>query len=243
MKTVTVVQSSYIPWKGYFDLIGLADEFVVYDDVEFSRGTWRNRNRIKTPQGLRWLTIPIRYRGHSRARIDEIETSGTSWAADHWRALEASYGSAPHFETYRDAVEALYRDGEERSLSRINVRFLRALCALLGIRTPITLSTDYEATGTGTERLVGLLTQAGATRYVSGPAGRAYIDERAFERAGIALEWMDYAGYAEYPQPHPPFEHAVTVLDLLFSVGPRAPRYLKSFAPEPPPPRPAPGSR
>jgi WbqC-like protein family len=228
LKTVTVVQSSYIPWKGYFDLIDMADEFVVYDDVEFSRGTWRNRNRIKTPQGPRWLTIPIRYRGRSHARIDEIETSGTAWAADHWRALVASYSAAPHFADYREVVESLYRDHDERNLSRINMRFIRALCGLLEIRTPITRSVDYGPAGSGTRRLVDLLVKAGATRYVSGPAARSYIDETLFERAGIALEWMDYGGYAEYPQPHPPFDHAVTVLDLLFSVGPRAPQFLKS---------------
>ncbi len=239
MKTVVVVQSSYVPWKGYFDLVNLADEFVVYDDVEFSRGTWRNRNRIKTAQGLRWLTIPIRYKGRSHARIDEIEVSEPTWSAQHWRALATSYADAPHFGDYADRVEKLYLGHDETHLSAINLRFIAALCELLGIETPITRSgVDYHPAGSGTERLVDLLGLTGATRYISGPAGRDYIDAALFSEAGIELQWMDYGGYRPYPQPHPPFEHAVSVLDLLFSVGPRAPQYLLSSAlraPEPPP--------
>ena len=230
MKTVVVIQSSYIPWKGYFDLINLADEFVVYDDVEFSKGTWRNRNRIKTVRGTRWLTIPIRYKGQSRARIDEIHASDPAWGADHWRALVESYREAPYFGEYCGRVEHLYLDQPETGLSVINVRFISTLCGLLGITTPITRSTDYRPRGSGTERLVDLLGKARATRYISGPAGKGYIEDSRFAEAGIELEWMDYRGYDAYPQLHPPFEHAVTVLDLLFNVGPRAPQYLKSFA-------------
>jgi len=100
------------------------------------------------------------------------------------------------------------------------------VCALLGIDTTISRSRDYEAPGRSTERLVRLCQAAGADEYLSGPTARAYLDERAFESAGIALRWMDYSGYPDYPQLHPPFEHKVSVLDLLFNVGAQASAYM-----------------
>jgi hypothetical protein len=229
-KRVAVVQSCYIPWKGYFDLINLVDEFILYDDRQYTRRDWRNRNRIKTPQGVQWLTIPVEVKGRYDQRIDETQVSDPNWRATHWKTLTHAYANAPHFAEYRETLGPLYDQATDPRLSVINRTFLDAICALLGIRTRLTWSTDYEAQGTKTERLVDLCRAAGATHYLSGPSAREYMDERLFEEAEIELEYIDYAGYREYEQPHPPFEHGVTVLDLLFSVGTDAPRYMKSFA-------------
>ena len=229
-KRVAIVQSCYIPWKGYFDLINLVDEFILYDDRQYTRRDWRNRNRIKTPQGTRWLTIPVEVKGRYDQRIDETRISDGSWAEKHWKTLIHSYGSAPHFMTYRERLEELYGGVSETSLSLVNWTFLEAICGLLGIETRLSWSTDYDAEGSRTERLVSLCRAAGATSYLSGPSARDYMEETLFERAGIELEYMDYTGYPEYEQPHPPFEHEVTILDLLFSVGEETPRYMKSFA-------------
>jgi hypothetical protein len=224
-KSVAIVQSCYVPWKGYFDLIGLVDEFILYDDVQYTTGDWRNRNRIKTPQGSQWLTIPVR-RVFGQ-RIDEALVTDGRWAGKHWRSLVQSYRTAPCFDRYEAQVADLYATDEPR-LSLVNESFIRELARLLGISTPISRSTDYEAQGARSERVVSLCEQAGATTYLSGPRARAYLDESLFERAGIDVRYMDYEGYPEYPQLYPPFDHAVTVLDLLFSVGPDAPAYLKS---------------
>jgi hypothetical protein len=223
-KTVAIVQSCYIPWKGYFDLIGLADEFILYDDMQYTSGDWRNRNRVKTPSGTQWLTIPVK-RSFGQ-RIDEAEVGDPRWAAKHWKTIAQSYRTAPHFERYRERLEELYAT-TERSLSRINRAFIEALCELLGIHTPLSWSTDYAAEGVRTERVVSLCRQAGATAYLSGPRAQDYLEEELFAGAGIELRYIDYSGYPEYPQLHGAFEHTVTVLDLLFSVGPDAPRYLK----------------
>jgi hypothetical protein len=229
-KRVAIVQSCYIPWKGYFDLINMVDEFILFDDRQYTRRDWRNRNRIKTPQGTQWLTIPVEVKGRYEQRIDETRVSDPAWAATHWKTLTHSYASAPHFDDYRGTVEALYDDASDPRLSIVNRMFLEAISGLLGIETTLSWSTDYEAEGAKTERLVGLCRAAGATSYLSGPSAREYMDESLFDEAGIELEYMDYSGYPEYDQPHPPFEHAVTILDLLFSVGEEAPRYMKSFA-------------
>jgi hypothetical protein len=225
-KTVAILQSSYVPWKGYFDMMRLADEFVLYDEVQYTRRDWRNRNLLKSPNGVRWLTIPVHVKGRYLQRIDETLVSEPAWAERHWATLTAWYGRAPFFKRYRPMLEVLYREAHDPRLSAINRRFLTALRDLLGISTPLVPSSAYPAAGPRTERLVGICQAAGASCYLSGPSARRYLDEARFRAAGIDVMWMNYDGYPEYPQLHPPFDHHVSVLDLLFNVGDEAPHYM-----------------
>ena len=237
MKSVAIVQSCYIPWKGYFDLIRNVDEFLLYDDRQFTRRDWRNRNRIKTPQGTQWLTIPVETKGRYHQRIDETAISDAGWAEQHWRTIAHNYAAAAHFADFRDQFEQLYERATDRLLSSVNRRFIEAICGLLGISTRISWSTDYPAEGTKTERLVSLCLAAGASDYVSGPTARNYLDESAFAQAGIRLSYFDYSGYPEYPQLYPPFDHAVTILDLIFNTGSRAHDYIERDTAVPTPQR------
>lgn len=230
-KSVAIVQSSYIPWKGYFDLINSVDEFILYDDQQYTRRDWRNRNRVKSAQGTIWLSIPVKVKGKYLQRIDETEVSDPTWPDRHWHTVAHTYGRAPYFAAYRDELQALYDDSREVLLSRINRRFLEEICTLLGISTRFVWSTEYEVDGSKSDRLVALCRAAGASVYLSGPSARAYLDESLFVDAGIELRYMDYSGYPEYEQLHPPFEHAVSVVDLIVHTGPSAKRYLKSFSP------------
>ncbi len=232
-KRVAIVQSSYIPWKGYFDLINSVDEFILYDDRQFTRRDWRSRNRIKTPQGVIWLSVPVRVKGKYTQRIDETEVADPNWAERHWRTLAHVYGSAPHFREYQALLEEAYRRSTDLLLSAINRRLLETICGLLGVRTPMSQSSDYDVTGNKTERLVHLCQAARATTYLSGPTARTYLDESLFEEAGIGLEYADYSGYPEYEQLYPPFEHAVSAIDLIVHTGSEAPKYLKSFVGRP----------
>lgn len=229
-KTVAILQSNYIPWKGYFDLIDLVDEFILYDDVQYTRRDWRNRNRIKSPQGVTWLTIPVQVKGKYHQRIIDTFVSDSDWAKTHWQTLAHHYGRAPHFRRYAELFEDLYLTCDELQLSRINYRFLRTICGLLEIDTKITWSSDYVLAPGRTERLVELCRQAGATEYLSGPAAKDYLDESLFAAVGIGVQWMDYSGYPEYPQLYPPFEHAVSIVDLLFNMGPEAAKYMRKGA-------------
>jgi hypothetical protein len=228
---VAIVQSNYIPWKGYFDMIALVDEFILYDDRQYTRRDWRNRNRIKTVQGTTWLSVPVQVKGRYLQRIDETLVSDPGWAAAHWKTLVHAYGGAACFDAYRDLFAEVYEElaGEPR-LSLINRRLTSTVCEVLGITTRLSWSTDYDVGGDRNERLRDLCVAAGADEYLSGPNARDYLDESVFADAGISVRWMDYAGYPEYPQLHPPFEHAVTVLDLIFNVGDRAPEYMKLAA-------------
>jgi hypothetical protein len=229
VKTVAIVQSCYIPWKGYFDLINRADEFILYDDRQYTKNDWRNRNRIKTPRGAQWLTIPIVHSGRHGQRIDEAEAADPRWPAKHWKAIVQNYSRARAFEEQSWRFEQLYEAVDEPRLTVINRHFIRAVCEALGIATRLTDSTEYPADGSRSERVLSLCRAAGATRYLSGPSARTYLEEDGFTRAGIEVEYIDYSGYPEYPQLYPPFDHAVTVLDLLFNVGAEAPHYMKSF--------------
>lgn len=230
-KRVAIVQSSYIPWKGYFDLIRAVDEFILLDDVQFTRRDWRTRNRIKTTNGPAWLTIPVNSKGRYLQRIDETTIADPRWAERHWATIRASYARAPYFKPVADAIEPLYRNPGSDRLSEVNQAFIIAICAALEIGTRITWSTDYQAREGRNERLIDLCRQSGADEYLSGPRAAAYMDEGAWRDAGIVVRFADYSDYPEYPQLHPPFAHDVTALDLLFNTGPRARDYLKDLCP------------
>lgn len=227
MKKVAILQSNYIPWKGYFDLIAAVDEFILFDSMQYTRRDWRNRNRIKTPRGPEWLSIPVEVKGKYLQKINQTRVSDPAWRRAHWRTLAQNYARAPHFDAHAARFEALYLGSAEPMLSKINHAFLVSICELLGIRTRITWDTDYPPAEGRTERLVALCRAAGADRYLSGPSARDYIQPELFAQAGIALEYMDYGGYPAYPQLHGAFEHGVTVLDLIFNTGTDAQKYMK----------------
>lgn len=229
-KIVAILQSNYIPWKGYFDIINKVDEFILYDDMQYTRRDWRNRNKIKTAHGVQWLTIPVEVKGKYYQPIKDTKVSDSAWAENHWKTISQNYRKAPYFADYADALQAIYEQAQQQKyLSQINHLFMKAICTWLGSTTTISWSMDYKIVEGKTERLVALCQQAGADHYISGPAARDYIDDSLFKAAGITLEYMDYSGYPEYSQMYPPFEHGVTVLDLLFHTGKDAPRYMKTF--------------
>ncbi|MFE2008521.1 WbqC family protein [Pseudomonas guariconensis] len=227
MKKVAIVQSNYIPWKGYFDMIAAVDEFIIYDDMQYTRRDWRNRNQIKTPQGVQWLTVPVLVKGKYHQKINETEIDGAEWADLHFKALTQNYKRSGHFAEIMEWLQPLYKNRSYTHLSALNLTFIQAVCQYLGIETRITCSSDYTLVDGKTERLADLCVQAGATEYISGPAARDYISSDIFCRAGVSLTWFDYSGYAEYPQQWGAFTHAVTILDLLFNCGKDSRRYMR----------------
>jgi hypothetical protein len=222
-----IVQPSYIPWRGHFDLIHRADVFVFYDDVQYDKHGWRNRNRVKTPRGSEWLTIPVRSKGNvvEHTPTYQIEIADASWPRKHLRTLTQLYRNAPHFAEYQPWLESIYA-APPKLLADFTIATTIAIAERLGItQTKFMRSSELNASGTKTDRLIEILRQLGATHYLSGPSAKEYIEPEKFERAGIALEWMEYA-YPEYPQLHPPFDPFVTVLDLMFMTGADAHRYI-----------------
>jgi hypothetical protein len=227
---VAIVQSCYIPWKGFFDLIKKVDHFVIYDDVQFVKRHWHNRNRIKTAQGPVWLTIPVASKGKYLQNIDETMIS-EKWAEKHWRSIAMTYAKAPFFNDFKARFETAFQtvDRMER-LSEVNAHFLTLIAGILDLRTTFSWSSAYAAEGRKTDRLLSLCKALNARTYVSGPSARSYFEQDKFDAASIGVEWMDYSGYPDYPQMFGgPFEPAVSILDLLFNVGADAPRYMQPF--------------
>ena len=230
-KRLAVIQSSYIPWKGYFDLIRAADQFVLLDDVQFTKRDWRSRNRIKTKDGGAWLSIPVNTSGRYVQRIEEASIADPRWAARHWDTIQRSYARTPFFDALAPTFEPLYMKPVSDRLSAVNHAFLLTICRLLGITTPISWSSEYRTRSGPNERLIDICLACGATEYLSGPSALNYLDEAAFRSAGITIRIADYRGYPAYAQPYPPFDHAVSVLDLLFCTGPKAIEYMKDVCP------------
>jgi WbqC-like protein family len=225
MKKIAILQSSYIPWKGYFDIIHDVDLFLFFDDVQFTTRDWRTRNKIKTANGPVWLTIPAG--SNTKRLICEVDINDSSWAAKHWKTIAQSYARAPYFKTYQGFFEHIYLGSQWANLSALNQHVtVQVAKELLGIKTEFADSREYSAEGRKTDRLLDLVLKAGATHYLSGPAARDYIDPAVFAEANIELEYKSYSGYPEYPQLYPPFEHAVSVVDLLFNTGPDAPYHI-----------------
>ncbi|MEW5976937.1 MAG: WbqC family protein [Acidobacteriota bacterium] len=225
MKKVAVIQSNYVPWKGYFDIIHDVDLFVFYDDVQYTKNDWRNRNRIKTAEGLCWLTIPV---GQREDRlICDVSIADDRWARKHWCTLKQYYSKAPHFKEYKDMFEYVYLERTWRNLSELNQFLIKTISReFLDIRGEFADSRAYEAQGQRLDRLIDLLQKVGATLYVSGPTARGYIDEDVFSKVGIELVYKEYHGYPQYAQQFPPFDHGVSVLDVLFNCGRDAPYFI-----------------
>ena len=227
MKCV-ILQPSYIPWRGVFDQISRSDVFVFYDDVQYDKRGWRNRNQIKTSSGKQWLTIPVFSRGAQTEHIpiDQIRIAWDKpWNTDHWKSLQHVYGKAPYFDRYAPLVEKFYSRHDEY-LADFTIAFTIAIAEELGIRnTRFIRSSELGISGQKSDRLIAILTRVGADHYISGPSAQDYIENDKFRAAGIALEYMVY-NYPEYPQFYPPYDPFVSILDLLFMTGPEAPKFI-----------------
>ena len=213
---VVILQSNYIPWKGYFDLIHDADVFVYYDEVQYTKNDWRNRNRIYTRNGLQWLTIPIAQEA-VKQKISEVTITDKRWQFQHFKSLSMGYGKAPYYKQVQPLLEEVYQQREWEKLVDINRFLIENISRMIGIETIFKDSATYDLKGERVTRLVNLLEQLGATTYISGPAGKNYLQdhENLFREKNISIVYKDYSGYPIYPQLSEPFEHAVSIMDLL----------------------------
>jgi len=230
-KRVAIVQSNYIPWKGYFDLIRAVDEFVFLDDAQFTKRDWRNRNKILTANGPMWLSIPVVTKGKYQQSIDETEIA-EPWAERHWSSIRYNYAKAAHFGEMAAVVKELYdRAALEAKLSRVNYLMISGICSIIGIKTKLSWSRDYPVQGFKTDRLLSICVASGATHYLSGPAAASYLEIVRFTAAGMTVSYADYSSYPVYPQLHEPFKHDVSILDLLFNTGSAASTFMKNVDP------------
>ncbi|MGG1637087.1 WbqC family protein [Paenibacillus sp. NRS-1760] len=221
MKKVAIIQSNYIPWKGYFDIINDVDLFVFYDDVQYTKNDWRNRNKIKSSTGSQWITIPVN--ASNDLLICDVVLSNSNLLAKHFKTLNALYSKAAYYKLYKPFLEYVYLELKWSNLSELNQYLIKYISReFLGITTEFKDSREFVSTGKKLDKLIDILKKTEAKEYISGPAASDYIDPSRFHVEGIELVYKDYKDYPEYEQFHPPFDHYVSILDLLFHAGPES---------------------
>lgn len=200
--------------------------FVVFDDMQYTRRDWRNRNYIKTNQGLKWLTVPVEVKGKYFQKINETIVSEKNWNTNHWQQVKHCYSKAPFFKQLESWVEELYNTATFETITAINVHFLKAICQFLEIKTAFRDSREFDLKEGKTERLVDICKKLGATEYYTGPAAKNYMEEDLFTAENISVNYFSYDGYPEYQQMHSPFEHGVCIWDLIFNMGEKSKNFL-----------------
>lgn len=227
-KSSIITQSNYIPWKGYFDSIRQVDVFVVYDDMQYTKRDWRNRNLIKTPQGLKWLSIPVEVKGKYFQKIKDTKIADKTWNLSHWEYIKQNYKSASNYKETSEWIESLYRSCNYEFLTDVNLHFIRSICDYLGINTEIRFSSEFELAEEKTERLVSICKQLDITDYFSGPAAKAYMEIEKFSNQNINVHYWDYSNYPKHQQLYGEFEHGISIIDLIFNLGKETLNYFKN---------------
>jgi len=232
---LAISQPTYLPWLGYFDLIDQTDCFVVLDNVQFSRQSWQQRNRIKSAAGLQWLTVPVAFRGKLGQPICEVQIREEKFSKDHLRAIELAYRRAPYFSQYfAELTDHLLSVREGSLLADLNVRLLRWLVSTLDIRTPMILASSLPVEGKRTDLLASVCRNQSADSYISPLGASVYLlnELEVMARAGVDVAFQNYQ-HPEYEQLFPPFVPYASVLDLLFNEGPRSLEIIRSGRREP----------
>src|SRR5690349_2801766 len=223
---VSINQPAYLPWLGYFHRIAVSDLHIVLDHVQFEKNSFTNRNKIRTADGWCWLTVPVSTSGRFGAAINSLEiAAGRAWAGKHWASIQMNYAKAPFFSEHAGFFEGLFHR-EWRMLNPLLRELTAYLLDAFGIRTPLLFSSEMNVLGTKSELVLNLCRAVGATRYLSGPLGRNYLDEDSFAAAGIEVEYHAYK-HSQYPQVYSGFEPFMAAIDLLFNWGPRSLDILK----------------
>lgn len=233
MSRVGIIQSNFLPWRGYFDFIQEVDTFIILEDVQYTKRDWRNRNRLRSlDTDTQWLSVPVIARRDTN--IDEVIIDRTQrWPSKALSYLEYNYKKSPFFNDYFDHIEKIFGLNDDR-LVDLNYKLIRAICSWLGINTKLIRSTELDTHGKKEQKLINLVKSVNGNSYLSGPSAKNYIIEENWQRNEIKLSYKNYNGYPNYPQIAEPFVSDVSIIDLLFMVGDAAPDYIwgKYRAPE-----------
>ena len=224
--TVSIMQSNYIPWKGYFDLARCSDVFVFLDTVQYTKNDWRNRNQIVINKTPAWLTIPVQTKGKFGQRICDVAVA-QGWANKHYMSISQAYAKAPFFKHYKGELAILYQACNDlSSLSEVNRLFFDRILKWLNINVDIQDAANIETSQDPNQRILDIIQHVGGKRYISGPSAKSYLNESLFRDHGIEVIWADYSHYPEHPQQSNIFCHYISILDLIFNVGPDATKFL-----------------
>lgn len=226
---VGIIQSNFIPWRGYFDFIDEVDLFIYYDDMQFTKNDWRNRNLIKTMKGTAWVTVPVIYDKLNKLICDTEIDYSRDWISKAIGTIHNNYHKASYYKLYANNLFTLFKS-RFRTISELNININNWIIKILGIETKIRMSHEFKPVGRKTDRIIDILTKAGADTYLSGPSAKKYLEKEKFLKSGIKLEYKSY-DYLEYRQLFNNYEPNVTILDLIFNTGINNREYWKSLTP------------
>ena len=218
MKCVSILQPGYIPWLGFFEQMAYSDIFVIYDDVQYDKNGWRNRNRIKTPQGIQWLTVPVLTANRTGQLVCDVQIDNrTNWRSKHLRAIEQNYKKSTFYDECFPVLESIFTKDWD-SLLELDIFIIDKIREFLGVNKPMLKSSELTSTGKNIDRLINICKELDATEFYEGSAGRNYIDDTSFETNGIKITYQDYR-HPVYPQLYGEFIPYLSILDLLFNCG------------------------
>lgn len=223
---VAIIQPNFLPWRGYFDFIDDVDLFIYHDDLQYTKGDWRNRNKIKTSAGSAWISVPVHYKHTDQRIMDTTIDYSQDWAVKMRNQITANYLHSPFFKLYSSLLFDLL-DSKFNSISALNIALNSTILGLLDIKTKIILSSELDAVGTKTDRIIDILQKVNASIYLSGPSAQCYLEEGKLTAAGITLEYKSYK-YLEYPQQFGAFDPNLSIIDLIFNCGKESRKYIKS---------------
>lgn len=227
MKKIAIIQSNFLPWKGYFDIIHSVDLFIFYDCVQFTKQDWRTRNYIKTHKGIKQITIPVH--GSISLKINEIQIVNSKWQQKIYKTFKFSYGKTEFFNDFSFILEHLFCEKKWKSLSAFNQYSIKYISNILDIKTKFINSKELELSGSKTDRVIEAIKKVGGNFYLSGPSAKNYIENKKFKENNIELAYIDYSTYPEYSQLWGEFNHNVSILDLIFNTGKKASFYIWGY--------------
>jgi hypothetical protein len=225
VSTVGIIQSNFLPWRGYFDFIREVDTFIILEDVQYTKRDWRNRNRLRSTDGrTQWLSVPVV--AHRNTKIDEATIDHQQgWPGKTIGFLEHNYGKAPYFNKYFGEIKSILQS-DVRLLADLNFQLIKAICGWLNIETELLRSSKLASAGVREAKLISLVKSVNGSKYLSGPAAKDYIIEDNWRDNHIELAYKNYDGYPVYSQIVEPFVPDVSIIDLLFMAGDDAPDFI-----------------
>lgn len=226
MCKVIITQPNYIPWKGYFSNMRNVDYLVIYDDVQYTKRDWRNRNYLITNNGPSLISIPVITKGRFYQKINETKVSDKNWYKKHWKFIENNYKKTKFYNYYSEIFYSSYHNIETDIISEIDLIFIKKIIELLGLNIKILKSSELNIIGDRNTRLLNICNSLNCSTYVSAPAAKSYLNENLFKENNIQVEYYNYNKFKEYKQNWNGFDHKVSILDMFFNLGPETVNYF-----------------
>ena len=217
---IVITQSNYIPWKGYFDLINYADKFIFFDEVQYTRRNWRNRNLLNDGKNKKWITLPVNNKGNYNEKISNIVVKDENWVNHHLKIFKHYYSKSEFFNEAYEFLQEVYSKIDSNNLSLINIHIIKSISKYLNLNCKFENSkTINQNKEDASERLVEICKSQKSTIYVTGPSARNYLNEKIFLNNDIKIEWFDYGETKNYKQQSASFIKNLSIVDCIMNCG------------------------